>query len=106
MERRAVRRLVSEMRSIHRAFTGEIAKVPRLLLLKLITEKLTELRLDGQLGLAEALADHCLSGGGDTFNWDDGVPSDDPPRDLAISFSAKDVEKLGARADKFIERLP
>ncbi len=94
------------MGTIHKAFMGEFAEVPRLLLRKLITEKLAELQLDNQPGLAEALADHCLNGAGDVFNWDDGVPSDSPPRDLAISFSVKDVQKLGELADEFVNGLP
>jgi hypothetical protein len=94
------------MGTIHKAFMGELAKVPRLILLKLITEKLAEQGLGDHTGLADALTDHCLKGDGDTFNWDDGAPSNDPPRDFAISFSEKDVLKLGELADKFMERLP
>src|SRR5438552_11235482 len=94
------------MGTIHKAFMGELAKVPRLILLKLITEKLAEQGLGDHTGLADALADHCLKGDGDTFNWDDGAPSNDPTRGFAISFSEKDVLKLGELADKFMERLP
>lgn len=85
---------------------GELAKVPRLILLKLISAKLAELQLGNQPGLAEALTDHYLSGGVDAFNWDDGAPSNDLPRDLAISFSEKDVQKLGELTDEFMEHLP
>jgi hypothetical protein len=56
------------MGTIHKAFMGELAKVPRLILLKLITEKLAEQGLGDHTGLADALTDHCLKGDGDTFN--------------------------------------
>ncbi len=55
------------MGTIHKAFMGELAKVPRLILLKLITEKLAEQGLGDHTGLADALTDHCLKGDGDTF---------------------------------------
>jgi hypothetical protein len=95
---------VINMGTIHKAFSKELAKVPRLLLLKLIKEKLSAEGLAGQPGLAEALTDHCLNGGGDTFEWDDGVAS--ARRNLALSFSEKDTARLTELTDEFMERLP
>ncbi|MEA2876479.1 MAG: hypothetical protein QOF14_1675 [Hyphomicrobiales bacterium] len=94
------------MASIHKAFMSELAKTPRLLLLKLIKEKLSEHGLANEHGLAEALTDHFLSGGGDTFNWDDGRPSGEPPRNLALLFSEEDVVKLEQLTNEFLGRLP
>jgi len=52
------------MGTIHKAFSKELAKVPRHLLLKLIKEKLSAGGFVDHPGLAEALTDHCLNGGG------------------------------------------
>jgi hypothetical protein len=94
------------MGPIHKAFKDELAKVPRALLLNLAEEKLRELQLDKQPGLSEALADHCLTGGGDSFVWDNPLQSKGPPRDLTISFSEKDVQRLHELANEFFKKLP
>lgn len=94
------------MGKINTAFKNELANVPRLLLLKMIKEKLSADGWADQPGLAEALADHCLNNGGDTFEWDDGAPSNDAPRKLAISFSEKDTARLSELTGEFVERLP
>jgi hypothetical protein len=94
------------MGTLHKAFSKELARVPRLLLLKLIKEKLSAEGFADRPVLAEALTDHCLNGGGDTFEWDDGVPSNDAPHDLAVSFSEKDIARLIELTDEFMERLP
>ena len=57
------------MGTIHKSFMGELAKVPRLILLKLITEKLAAQGLGDHTGPADALADHRLKGDGDTVPW-------------------------------------
>jgi hypothetical protein len=85
---------------------GELAKTPRLLLLKLIKEKLSEQGLANEPGLAEALTDHFLNGGGDTFNWDDGKLPSHAAQDLALSFSDTDATRLNQLSDDFFGRLP
>jgi hypothetical protein len=94
------------MGSIHKAFSKELAKVPRLLLLELIKEKLSAEGLANHHELAEAITDHFLKCGGDKFEWDDGLPSDGSPRHLAVSFSDDDAARLNQRADEFIASLP
>jgi hypothetical protein len=94
------------MGTLHKAFSKELARVPRLLLLKLIKEKLSTEGFADQSGLAEALTDHCLNGGGDTFEWDDGGPSNDGPRNLVVSFSEKDTARLTELTNELMGRLP
>ena len=94
------------MGTFHKAFSEEMAKVPRLLLLTLVKEKLSTEGFAKHRGLAEALTNHCINGGGDKFEWDDGVLSNYAPQKLEISFSKKDAARLTELADTFMEQLP
>ena len=40
------------------------------------------------------------------FTWDDGRPSEEPPRNLSLSFSEKDAIRLSQLTDEFVGRLP
>ncbi len=79
--------------------------MPRLLLQKLIEEKLSAEGLADNPGLAESLTANLLKGGGDAFEWDNGAPSG-VPRNLTLSFSEKDTARLTEITDGFIEHLP
>jgi Family of unknown function (DUF5677) len=94
------------MPTVHKAFLKQLETIPRLILLEFLKEKLETEGIRDQIGLLEALTDHCLSGGGDIFEWDNGAVSGDISDDFTVSFTEKDTARLAELSGKFFECLP
>jgi hypothetical protein len=82
------------MGSLHRAFKEGVKKIPHLILMELVTEKLNGIGVTDMPDLAEALAEQISSGKEETFEWDDGDFSGLSEKDLKLEFTEEDAERL------------
>lgn len=87
------------MRKIKQHIDDNIKKVPRIFLRRLIEEKIAGQDLEVE-DLIDALTDHILLRSGDVFHWDDGT--DGVTKNLNISFTKQDIEKLEDDVKKFL----
>lgn len=93
------------MASLHRTLFNETKKLPRRLLVKFVSEKLSESGNDKNLRLAEAIADHILAGKDEPFLWSDGSSSSTEPSNLTISFTQADTDVLSSELSRIAKEV-
>jgi len=95
------------MAKVHKLIRESVQKLPQFFLARLIAEKLREQNAPDKPGLAEAMAEHILSGRSEKFTWDDGAPTDEPTKNVTLSFSDQESAELHDSVLSFVrDKLP
>ena len=90
------------MSSLDKIFKDEVKKVPRIILMEMIRDKLDGMGLNEKIGLAEALVEHIEAGSDENFYWSDGDDSDDADQNFKLVITDEDIAKFENDVSTFL----
>ncbi len=95
------------MSSLQKALYEEVDKLPETILRRILQRKLSEGSLDIPAAAFDALVEHILNGGDETFSWEDPEGEDSSDfQHFELSFDEEDTAEVKASYSAFVSALP